>query len=174
MQFAWPTPSAFIIEIGSIFLKILSFAAYVIVNSSVEKATRYGLDGPCFESRWGKDFACCANWHWGSPSLLYVGHRSFLGIKLPEPGADQPHISSSDAANGSGQHLHHYSVPVAAWHGVNFRYGPWFTASPPHMKNVPQFQTAVLLSTYILKLFFTLWVHFFDNNVYFLFCYKHL
>ena len=117
------------------FKKILSFAAYIIVNSSVGTATPYGLDGPGIESRWGQDFACCPDRHWGPPSLLYDGHQSFLAIKLPQPDADHPNISSAEVANGSEQHLRLPSVPVAACHGVTFWYSPWFTASPPRMKN---------------------------------------
>ena len=44
-------------------------------GSSVGKATRYGLDGPGIESRWGRD------WSWGLPSLLYNGYRVFRGGK---------------------------------------------------------------------------------------------
>jgi hypothetical protein len=54
-------------------------------HSSVGIATRYGLDGPGVESRWGgetyhtrPDRAC------GSPSLLYIEYRVFTGVKAAE------------------------------------------------------------------------------------------
>jgi hypothetical protein len=47
-------------------------------DSSVDTATRYGLDSPGIESRWGRDFP---DWIWGLPSLLYNRHRVFPGSK---------------------------------------------------------------------------------------------
>jgi len=48
--------------------------------SSVGTATRYRLDGPRFESRWGPDFPTHQDPTWGPPSLLYNGYRvSSLG-----------------------------------------------------------------------------------------------
>ena len=47
--------------------------------SSVGIATRYGLDGPGIESRWGGGdiFRTGPDRLWGSPSLLYDG---YLGL----------------------------------------------------------------------------------------------
>jgi len=50
-------------------------------DSSVGIATRYGLDGPGIESRWGRDFPHPSRTTWGSPSLLYTGYRVFPGDK---------------------------------------------------------------------------------------------
>ena len=47
-------------------------------DSAVGIATRYGLDGPGIESRWGRDFP---DRPWGLPSLLYSGYRVFTGGK---------------------------------------------------------------------------------------------
>jgi hypothetical protein len=48
-------------------------------NSSVGIATRYGLDGPGFESRWGVRFSApLGDRPWVLPSLLYNGYRVFL------------------------------------------------------------------------------------------------
>jgi len=44
-------------------------------------ATRYGLDGPGIESRWGEIFRTHPDRPWGTPSLLYNGYRVFLGGK---------------------------------------------------------------------------------------------
>ena len=47
-------------------------------DSSVGIATRYGLDGPGFESRWGGEiFHTRPDRPWGLPSLLYNGYRVF-------------------------------------------------------------------------------------------------
>ena len=49
-------------------------------DSLVGIATRYGLDGPVIESRWGGEiFRACPDRPWGPPSLLYNGYRVFPG-----------------------------------------------------------------------------------------------
>ena len=52
-------------------------------DSSVGMATRYGLDGPGIESRWGGGdiFHSCPDRPWGPPSLLFNGYRVFTGGK---------------------------------------------------------------------------------------------
>ena len=61
-------------------------------DSSVGIATRYGLDGLGIESRWGCEiFRTRPDRPWGPPSLLYNGYTgSFLGLKRPGRGADNP------------------------------------------------------------------------------------
>ena len=63
--------------------------------SSVGIATRYGLDIPGIESRWGaaRFFAPVHTGPWGPLSLLYNGYRSFPGVKRPGPGVDHPPTS---------------------------------------------------------------------------------
>ena len=60
-------------------------------DSSVGIATRYGLDGPGIESRWGRDFLHpfrpALNPH---PPSQTVGNGSFLGVNLPGSGVDHP------------------------------------------------------------------------------------
>jgi hypothetical protein len=64
-------------------------------DSSVGIATRYGLDGPGIESRWGRDFRTCPDRPRGPPSLLYNGYRfSFPGGK--QPGRWPPTPSSAE------------------------------------------------------------------------------
>jgi hypothetical protein len=46
-------------------------------DSSVYIATRYRLDGPGIETRWGRDFPTFPERPWGPPSLLYNGYRVF-------------------------------------------------------------------------------------------------
>jgi hypothetical protein len=61
-------------------------------DSSFGIATRYGLDGPIFKSRWGASFfRTRPDRPWGLPSLLYSGYRvSFPGVKRPGRGVDHP------------------------------------------------------------------------------------
>jgi hypothetical protein len=56
-------------------------------GSSVGIPTRYGLDGPGIESRWGEIFSIYLDRPWGPPSLLYNGYRVFPGGK-ERPGRD--------------------------------------------------------------------------------------
>ena len=50
--------------------------------SSVRIATRYELDAPGIESRWGCEiFRIRTDRPWGPPSLLYNWYRVFLGGK---------------------------------------------------------------------------------------------
>ena len=66
-------------------------------DSSVDIATRYGLDGPGIESQWVLEFRTCPDRPWGPTSLLYNGYRvSFLGVKRPGRGADHPLPSSAE------------------------------------------------------------------------------
>jgi hypothetical protein len=50
-------------------------------DSSVGIATRYGLDGPGIESRWGRGFTHLSRPALRAPSLLYNGYRVFSGGK---------------------------------------------------------------------------------------------
>jgi hypothetical protein len=50
-------------------------------DSSVGMATRYGLEGPGIESRWGEIFCTYPDWLRCPPSLLYDGYRVFPGGK---------------------------------------------------------------------------------------------
>ena len=51
-------------------------------NSEVGITTRYGLDGPGIESRWGGEiFRIRPDRPWGSSTLLYNGYRVFPGGK---------------------------------------------------------------------------------------------
>ena len=59
---------------------------------SVATATRYGLNGPVIEPRWGgRDFPHPSRRAWGPSTLLYNGQRvSFPGVKRPGCDADHP------------------------------------------------------------------------------------
>ena len=63
-------------------------------DSSVGIATRYGLDGPGIESRWGGSeiFRTRPDRPWSPPSLIYYGYRVFPGrVKRPGRGVDRLH-----------------------------------------------------------------------------------
>ena len=60
-------------------------------DSSVGIATRYGLDGPGIESRWGARFSTPVQTGPGAhPASCTMGTGSFLGVKWPRRGADHP------------------------------------------------------------------------------------
>ena len=65
-------------------------------DSSVGIATRYGLDGPEIESRWGARFSAPVRTGPGAhPASCTMGTGSFPGVKRPERGVDHPPSSSA-------------------------------------------------------------------------------
>ena len=66
-------------------------------DSSVGIATRYGLDGPWIESRWGARFSApvqnCPGAH---PASCTMGTGSFRAVKRPGRGVDNPPLSNAD------------------------------------------------------------------------------
>jgi hypothetical protein len=82
-------------------------------DSSVGIATRYGLDGPGIESRWGRDFSHLSRPAWGLPSLLYNGYRVIPGGKTPGRGVDHPPSSSADVKERV--QLYIYSPSGSSW-----------------------------------------------------------
>jgi hypothetical protein len=88
-------------------------------DSAVGIATRYGLDGPQIESRWGRNFPTRPDRPWGPTSLIYVGYRvSFPGIKRPGRGVDHPFPSSADVKESVELYLcspSRPSRPVSGW-----------------------------------------------------------
>jgi hypothetical protein len=76
-------------------LVLLKFECHLYLrtrDSSVGPGTRYGLDGPGIESRWGGEiFRTCPDRAWSRPSFLYNRSPfSFPGVKRPERGVDHP------------------------------------------------------------------------------------
>ena len=60
-------------------------------DSSVGIATRYGLDSPGSESRWGARFSATVQTCPGAyPASCTMGTVSFPGVKRPGRGADHP------------------------------------------------------------------------------------
>jgi hypothetical protein len=54
-------------------------------DSVVGIATRYKLDSPGTETRWGLDFQYLSRQPWDPTSLLYRGHCSDQGMALTAP-----------------------------------------------------------------------------------------
>ena len=64
-------------------------------DSSVGIATRYWLDGPGIDSRWGARFSAPVRTGTGAnPASCTMGIGSFPGVKRPGLGADRPPPSS--------------------------------------------------------------------------------
>ena len=60
-------------------------------DSLVGIATRYGLDGPGIESRWGARFSApVQTGPMGHPASCTMGTGSFPGVKRPGRGVDPP------------------------------------------------------------------------------------
>jgi hypothetical protein len=64
------------------------FLWYRHKTSSFGIATRYGLDGPGIESRWGARISAVG--HGAHPSSCTMGTGTFSGAKLPERVVDHP------------------------------------------------------------------------------------
>jgi len=60
-------------------------------DSAVGITTRYGLDGPVIESRWGATFSSPVQTGPGAkPASYTTGTGSFSGVKRPGRGVDHP------------------------------------------------------------------------------------
>jgi len=78
-------------------------------RSAVGIATRYGLDGPGIEYRWGEIFHTCPDRPWA-----HLGYRvSFPRIKRPGRGVDHPPTSSAEVKERVGLYL--YSHFGSSW-----------------------------------------------------------
>ena len=79
---------------------------------SVVIATRYGLDGPGIESRWGVRFSTPVQTGPGAhPAFCTVGTGSFPGVKRPGCGADHPPSSKYRGHERVGLYLYSPSGP---------------------------------------------------------------
>jgi hypothetical protein len=80
------------IILGYIYIYI--YISVVGRDSSVGIATRYGLDGPGFESRWGTRFSAPVQTGPGAHSASYTMVTGFFpGIKRPGRGVHHPHLA---------------------------------------------------------------------------------
>jgi len=90
-------------------------------NSSVDMATRYGLDGPGIESRWGREFP-----HPFTPAhttSYTMGTGSFQGVKQPGRGVDHTPPSSAEVRERVELYLYSTSGLVSCYR-VNFNFLP--------------------------------------------------
>jgi len=68
----------------------MGFVVWKVIRN-IDLASRYGLNCPGIESRWGQIFHTRPDRPRGPPSLLYNGYReSSRGVKRPGRGADRP------------------------------------------------------------------------------------
>jgi hypothetical protein len=80
-------------------------------DSSVGTATRYGLDGPGIESRWGRDFAHSSRPVLWTHSLLCIGYRAFPGGKAAGAWRWSPTPSSAEVKGTVELYLYSPSGP---------------------------------------------------------------
>ena len=94
-------------------VKLARIYVFVGWGRSEGIATRYGLDGPGIESRWGTRFSAhLLDRAWDSPSFLYIGYRiSFLSVKRPECGVNHPPPSSVEVKGRVELYLYSPSGP---------------------------------------------------------------
>ena len=79
--------------------------------SSVDKETRYGLDGRGIESWWGARFSAPVHTGPGAqPASYTVGTGSFPGVKRPRRGVDHPHPSSAEVKERVSILLLHFGL----------------------------------------------------------------
>ena len=83
-------------------------------DSSVGRATCYGLDGPEIESRWGSSVSALVQTGPGAhPTSYTMGTGPFPEVKHPGRGADHPPPSSAEAEGRV--ELHIYSTSGPSW-----------------------------------------------------------
>ena len=86
-------------------------------DSSVGIATRYGLDGPGIESRWGGErFSAPVHTGPGAhPASYAVGTGSFAGVKRPGRDIDHPPLSRAEVEGRVELYICSPSGPVLGW-----------------------------------------------------------
>jgi hypothetical protein len=76
-------------------------------DSSVGIVTRYRLDGPGIESRWGARFSApVQTGHGAHPASYKMGIGSFPGVKWPGRGADHAPTSIAEVNETAGLYLY--------------------------------------------------------------------
>ena len=90
------------------------YFAFVSRDSSVDIATRYGLDSPGIESLWGVRFSAPVHTGPGThPTTYKIGNGSLPGVKRPECGVDPSSTSSTEIKETVDVYL--YSPSVLSW-----------------------------------------------------------
>jgi len=87
---------------------LVYFPKCMACDSSVGVATRYWLDGPGIEFRWGARFSApFQTGPWAQPTFYTIGTGSFPGVKRPRRGVNHPPASSADVK----ERVELYSTP---------------------------------------------------------------
>jgi len=95
-----------------IWNKSLCMIQHVGRDISVGTATRYGLDGPGIESRWGGEiFRTCPDRPCDPHRLLTIGTGSFTGVKRPGHGVDHTTPCSAEVKERVVLYLYSHSGP---------------------------------------------------------------
>jgi hypothetical protein len=80
-------------------------------DSSVDIATRYGLDGPRIESQWGETFNTCPDRNWDRDRHLHNEYRVFFpGVQRPGRGFNPPSAEVIDKIS-----LYLYPLTGSSW-----------------------------------------------------------
>jgi len=113
-------------------------------DSSIGIATRYGLDGPGTESRWGGEICRTRpDRPWDPPSLLHNGYRVFTGVKRPGRDVDQP-PPSTEVKERVEIYLYSPLWAFVACFRVNFtsylNREKYRLVSTPHRVHMPSFK----------------------------------
>ena len=136
--------------------ELLCFTLFVVFfyifivgrDSSVGIATRYGLDGPGIEARWGARFSVHVQTGPGAhPASYTMGTESFLGVKRPGRGVDHPPPSSADVKESV--QLYPYSPSGPSWSVLGWALSLHLYAYFLYC-TVSWYQTCILHSRYIL------------------------
>ena len=84
-------------------------------DGAVGITTRYGLDDPGIESRWGARFSAPVQTSPGAhPASYTMGNWSFLGVKRPGRDVDHPPPSSAEVEG----RVELYSFPTVGLRGL--------------------------------------------------------
>ena len=111
-----PREEEFVIDLfGNIICNhLIQLTTDVGRDGSIGIATRYRLDGPGIESRWGERFSAPVQTGPGAhPASYTVGTGSFKGVKRPGCGVDHPSPSSAEVKERVGLYL--YSPSSCSW-----------------------------------------------------------
>ena len=92
-------------------------------DSSVGIATRYGMDAPGIEFRWGaRFFAPLQTVPGAHPASFTMGTSSLPGVKRPRRGVDHPPLSSAEVKERVELYL--YSPSRPSWPVLGKTFSP--------------------------------------------------
>ena len=104
-------------------------------DSSVGIATRYGLDGPGIETRWGARFSTLVQTGPGAhPASCTMGTGSLPGVNRPGRGAEHPPPSSAEVEGRVQLYLYSTSRPSWPVTGWTFTFAYMILERPPKVQ----------------------------------------